>query len=245
MYLNIAMFDTLEEVVAFYAKGGVDVHKDVYNTFHSNVTDSVRTAFNKADGFGEDAFCWNWKLLVDAMPPTFSCLEIGVYKARTLALIDMYSKACSKKAMLYGITPLTNAADKYSQYPNEDYEQAILSNFTKMGASIENMSILQGYSTDNSILATAKTLEPFDILFIDGCHDYDVVCKDIVNYIPMLNVGGYLVMDDASLFLKNPFGRFLGHEDVARAIRDKIDSDTRLTHMYAVGHNRVWKKVSA
>ena len=57
----------------------------------------------------------------------------------------------------------------------------------------------------------------------------------------MLKKGGYLVLDDASLFLENPFGRFLGHEDVCRAIKDTLDARTDLTHLFAVGHNRVWK----
>jgi hypothetical protein len=58
----------------------------------------------------------------------------------------------------------------------------------------------------------------------------------------MLKKGGYLIMDDASLLLENPYGQFLGHADVCRAIKEKIENNTGLAHLYAVGHNRVWIK---
>jgi hypothetical protein len=59
----------------------------------------------------------------------------------------------------------------------------------------------------------------------------------------MLKVGGYLVLDDASSLLKGAYGQFLGHADVARAIQTVLDKDDRYLHVYAVGHNRMWKKI--
>jgi hypothetical protein len=50
-------------------------------------------------------------------------------------------------------------------------------------------------------------------------------------------------MDDASLFLEKPYGQFLGHKDVCQAIKDTIDDSLfNLKHIFAVGHNRVWRK---
>ena len=83
----------------------------------------------------------------------------------------------------------------------------------------------------------------YDIIFIDGCHDYENVCLDINNYSEMLKPGGYLVLDDASLFLHNAFGIFLGHPDVGKAIIDNLDNNNKFIHLYAVGHNRVWRKI--
>ena len=236
------MFDTISEVETFYKAGVEGRHKTIYTTFESNLPAEVRVAFNEGDGFGEEAFCWNWQLLVAAMPESFKFLEIGVYKGRVMALIDILSRRMNKNAALYGVTPLSDTGDKFSRYPKEDYAFAIESNFNKMGAKLDNLSIIKGFSTDERILGIAKSYAQYDIIFIDGCHDYEVVCDDIKNYVPMLKSGGYLVMDDASLFLENPFGRFIGHDDVCRAIRDNVDSNTELTHILAVGHNRVWRK---
>ncbi len=53
-------------------------------------------------------------------------------------------------------------------------------------------------------------------------------------------------MDDASSLLslsKNHPG-FPGHEDVALAIRDDLDKRSNYKHLFACGHNRVWKKLN-
>ncbi len=92
-------------------------------------------------------------------------------------------------------------------------------------------------------MSEAAARGQYDILFIDGCHDYPVVVQDIQNYLPMLKNGGLLVMDDASLYIEKPFGQFHGHPDVGQAIKDKLDGRTDVKHLFAVGHNRVWRKL--
>ena len=235
------MFDDIDNVTTYYGRGKPDRHEVIYKRFESNVDADTATAFEKADGFGELAFCWNWWLLVKEMPAEFTFLEVGVYKGRVLALIQRYAAAQNKKATIYGVTPLTTLGDKYSNYANVDYAAAIESNFKILGATLENTAVIKGLSTDEHVKVCAAEKGPFDIIYIDGGHDYDVVCADIDAYSKMLKKNGFLVLDDASLYLEKPFGRFLGHEDVSRAIKDKIDSRNDFFHLYAVGHNRVWK----
>lgn len=235
------MFDTLDNVATYYGREKSDRHEVIYTRFEANVDSDTAMAFEKADGFGELAFCWNWWLLVLAMPTEFSFLEVGVYKGRVLALVQRYATAQNKKVTLYGVSPLTNLGDKYSHYANVNYAEEIEKNFKIMNASITNTAVIRGLSTDSDVQKCAANLGPFDIVYIDGGHDYDIVCKDIDAYTPMVKKNGYLVMDDASLYLNNPFGRFLGHDDVCRAIKDKLDSRADFSHLYAVGHNRVWK----
>ena len=55
-----------------------------------------------------------------------------------------------------------------------------------------------------------------NMIFIDGSHDYENVVFDILNYSKMLLTGGYLIMDDSSLYLDNSYGKFKGHPDVIR-----------------------------
>jgi len=239
------MFETLEEVIQFYQTGDKKKHEIIYNEFDKNVTEKnmeLSRAFHSAEGFGEHSFCWNWQLLVMSIADQFKFIEIGVYKGRTLGIIQLLANQMSKKCEIYGVTPLTNLGDKYSNYDNTNYSYAVFNNLSKMNVDIDNINIIKGLSNDRDIIDEADASGPYDIVFIDGGHNYEVVCQDILNYIPMLKPGGYLVMDDASLFLENPAGWFHGHEDVCKAIRDKIDGRTDLKHLFAIGHNRVWQK---
>jgi hypothetical protein len=220
-------------------------NKIIYETFEKNVRSNslLYSSFVSSDGFGEVAFSWNWKLLVDDMPNHFNFLEIGVYKGRVLSQIGMLTKLANKTSKIYGITPLSTVGDKYCDYVECDYLTEIKTNFLKNNGSTSNLNILNGFSQDESILNKIKNMEAFDIIFIDGSHDYEDVCNDIKNYLPYLKVGGYLVMDDASLYIDNPYGIFLGHPDVGRAIKDTLDTFNNFKHLYAVGHNRIWKKL--
>lgn len=239
------MFSTLQEVVNFYRTNQINKHEIIYKEFEKNVNEKnvpLYKSFNDAEGFGELAFCWNWELLVKVVPDNFTFLEIGVYKGRVLGIVQILANQQQKTCKIYGVTPLLNVGDKYSVYENTNYSYALVQNLAKMNVDIENIEIIKGLSTDASVIASASELGQYDIIYIDGSHDYDVLCQDIYNYVPMLKVGGYLVMDDASLLLENPFGRFLGHQDVCRAIKTNIDGRLDLQHLFAIGHNRVWQK---
>ena len=176
------------------------------------------------------------------MPDTFKFMEVGVYKGRTLGVVQHLASVSNKSCTIYGVSPLTSVGDKYSNYDNVNYSYEILLNLNKMGVDIDNINLIKGLSTDFVVLNEAGATGPYDIIYIDGCHDYDVVCADILNYGPLIKPGGYLVMDDASLFLEKPFGQFIGHKDVCQAIKDKLDGSPVFTHLFACGHNRVWQK---
>ena len=42
----------------------------------------------------------------------------------------------------------------------------------------------------------AQNKETFDVIFIDACHAYDYVKRDLFNAIPLLNEGGIIFMHD-------------------------------------------------
>ena len=104
---------------------------------------------------------------------------------------------------------------------------------------------MHGLSTDESVKHLAKEHGLYDIVYIDGGHDYETVINDIELTNKILKKDGLLIMDDASSFLEfnhNHEG-FTGHKDVAQAIKDKIDLDNTYVHLFACGHNRVWRKI--
>jgi len=238
------MFDTIDEVERYYAQEDAHRCEVIYKEFDQNVKGETLEMFYNAEGFGEVAFCWNWWLLVKSMPDTFSFLEIGVYKGRILALVQRFATLQHKHVNIVGLTPLSTMGDKYCTYDDVDYLKAIKKNYNIMGATFHNTEIIKGLSTCENARKDAFCRGPFDIVYIDGCHDYDIVCADIDVYTKMLRNNGFLVLDDASLFINNSFGIFHGHLDVAIAIKDKIENRNDLKHLFAVGHNRVWKLIN-
>lgn len=239
------MFETIEEVIEFYKINSQDKNDIIYNEFNNNLhrMPILYDHFDKTQGYGELPFSWNWNLIIKTMENNFNFLEIGVYKGRILTLISLLSKLQDKTCKITGITPLKNIGDKYSVYDDDDYFLAIQRGFSNLNLSMDNINIINGLSQDEKVLNKVKEMENFDIIFIDGSHDYEVVCADITNYIPFLKNGGYLVMDDSSLYIEKPGGQFKGHPDVGKAVIDVLEKDTRMLELYACGHNRVWKKL--
>jgi len=238
------MFSNLSEVVDYYKSKIDNKHYNLYKEFENNVIrdNDLLASFHSIQGFGEIPFTWHWKLLVDECPSDFTFLEIGVYRGRVLSQIGMLAMKTNKKAKIYGITPLSHEGDKYSGYEHIDYLQEITRNFINLSGNNNNLEIIKGYSQDSNIINKAIEHGPYNIVFIDGCHDYDAVVSDLNNYSKMVVPGGYLVMDDASLYIDNPYGMFLGHPDVCKAAKDVMDNNSDFTHIYAIGHNRVWQR---
>jgi len=241
-------FSTFQDVATYYADptiSAAEKHAVIYQEFGAAVQQqlpSIQDLFQKIEGFGELPFCWHWYLAVQQAPASFRFLEVGVYKGRVLAVLQALADSMKKEATLVGVTPLSGDGDKYSGYEPVDYFAAIQRAFSTSNLSFANTQLIKGFSQDSLTLMEAAKQGPYDIIYIDGCHDYDVVVQDIQNYIPMLKEGGLFVMDDASLFLEAPYGQFKGHPDVAKAIHDVLDNRNDMEHVYAVGHNRVWRK---
>jgi hypothetical protein len=73
--------NTLDEVRLMYPLlAADDRNRVVYTVFESAARKDAELtrAFEACEGFGELAFAWNWKLLVDAMPAGFKFREVGV-----------------------------------------------------------------------------------------------------------------------------------------------------------------------
>jgi hypothetical protein len=241
------LLTSLKEASLYYQNMNEGTHKQIYDIFKHNAENYrggiLNKQFESSLGFGELPFSWHWYLLVNEMSSNFKFLEIGVYKGRVLALIQLLSNILNKNVQIWGVTPLSVDGDKYSNYDNDDYLKAIKFSFTNSSVSFENTQIIKGFSQNDDVINQAKENALYDIIFIDGCHDYEVVCLDIKNYSKMLKSGGFLVLDDASLYVPNSYGQFLGHPDVGKAIADSLDNNPEFVHLYAVGHNRAWRKI--
>ena len=192
-------------------------------------------------GFGDTCHWWMWKLLVDQLSCGFKFLEIGVYRGAVLSLIARLAAHQYKEGYTYGVSPLKPTTDDYETYAEspKGYQEDI-SFACRLWGNNNQPQLLAGMSYEPNIVADAKMYGPYDIVYIDGGHTYECVAMDIFNYVPLVKRGGFLVMDDASWFLKFRPEIWRGYESVGTAIRDYLDTRLGPEHLFAIGHNRIW-----
>ncbi|KPK89994.1 MAG: hypothetical protein AMJ88_16795 [Anaerolineae bacterium SM23_ 63] len=196
-----------------------------------------------AYGMGERCFHWLWKLIVDQMPEFFKFLEVGVYKGQIPSLIRLLANRTNREAEIFGVTLLSNSSGGIGERPNfpeGDYGKYIWDLHKRF--DLEQPTLIVGDSTNPLVQSVTAEQSPFEIIYIDGCHEYDFVSQDLRFYPTLLKPGGFLVVDDASNFLEQPWGFFQGIESVSKAVRAVIETDPKFEHLLAVVHDRVWRK---
>ena len=191
-------------------------------------------------GFGEDAFHAAWLALISEFKPS-KMLEIGVYRGQTLSLWALAGKNLGLNPEILGIAPMDSSGDEVSVYESLDYLKDIQSNFTHFG--LPNPKLLKAFSTDHDAL---KVIEEgnWDLIYIDGSHEYSVVKSDINAAAKGLVSGGILVLDDSSLFTEFKLSTneaFRGHPGPSRVF-EEIDSSS-FQFLFGVGHNNVLRKI--
>jgi hypothetical protein len=220
------------------------IYSDFQNEFNNDnlLIEHRRYVKQNNLGYGEDPFHVVWREIVKNSPNNFNFLEIGVYKGQILSLIKLLSKIYEKNGKILGVSPFNGAGDKYSKYDSVDYLNTIQTLFNQFNLELNiNDEIIQGSSIDDNIKTEIKNRGIFDIIYIDGCHDYDCVISDINLMKEITKIGSYIVMDDASCnknIKRN--GAHKGHQDVCRAISDEIESTDMFEEIICVGHNRVF-----
>lgn len=222
----------------------------------------------KQAGFGDRSFHYMWYLLLKDLrekKEEISCLEIGIFKGQVISLWALVSKNIGLKNKITGVSPLEGNYPNNRFFRNyyirkllsyvipsirrdfadgnihiqEDFLDHIQKMFDNAKVDLNEVNLIKGYSNDESIVAKIKD-QKFDIVYIDGDHSYKVCKEDLDNYAKLVNVGGYLVMDDAANF--NPGTKFFkGILEVSKAC-EEIDP-TVFKNILNVGHNRVYERI--
>lgn len=193
----------------------------------------------RGKGFGEDAFhaMW-WLLLVQERPST--CLEIGVFRGQTISLWSRVMTVLGLPHEVHGISPLTATGDSVSDYPDLDYETDVRRSFARLGLQPPNL--LRALSNEPAAEAHIAS-RTWDLVYIDGSHEEQVVRSDYEVTLAALRPGGLLVFDDAALgsgYDPPPYA-FAGHAGPSAVVRSLV-GDARVTRVGAVGHNVLFRK---
>ena len=190
-------------------------------------------------GFGEDAFHAMWFLLFREFRPG-SFLEIGVFRGQSLSLAAMLARHFHLDCFVQGISPLSAAGDAVSKYPrNVDYRADTLENFSHF--KLHAPALLKAYSTDTAA-AQLIAARAWDIIYIDGSHDYEIAKADWELCAKNLSPGGAIVLDDSGLgtnFCPPAFASG-GHPGPSRLAKE-IDRE-KFSEILQTGHNRVFQK---
>ncbi|MFA6049691.1 MAG: class I SAM-dependent methyltransferase [Candidatus Paceibacterota bacterium] len=203
--------------------------------------DFIENSYNNGMiyGHGDRPFQAFWKMLVDEMPQDVNFLEIGVYKGQILSLMELLATQTGKNIQITGVTPLYD--EPFAAYNRLPYIENL---FNYFDLSMDRTKIIDGSSHEPNIIAEVKTKAPYDIVYIDGDHSYEGALQDIVEFGPMLKVGGYMVVDDAANYKKMPAGIWAGIIDVSNAVRDTLEKDPNYKEVFTIRHIRVFVKVS-
>lgn len=76
---------------------------------------------------------------------------------------------------------------------------------------------ITGLSHNEDVVLKSQGYAPYDVIFIDADHSYPSVKADILLYLPMLRVGGFMIMHDTIYF----------GGDVGRVVKE-LKSDPRV-----------------
>lgn len=202
---------------------------------------SHREYFSKEQrAFGEDAFHAMWYHIFKEFIPK-KVLEIGIYRGSTLSLFSLLSQKFKLQTEVHGISPFTSAGDAVSKYlDNLDYYADVKKNFDFF--NLPSPFLHKGFSTDKKMVELIHS-NTWDLIFIDGNHDYEVAKADFNVCSQNLRKGGLIVLDDASLNTdyKPSFYSTAGHPGPSK-VASEIDFNS-FQEILSVGHNRVFKKI--
>lgn len=193
-----------------------------------------------AFGFGERCFLWMWNEIVKKMPDEFTFMEIGVFRGQILAIVSLLAERHGKKVRRIGITPL----DTSDGHWESDYEADIIRLHDVFNIK-DDYELIRLNSTNPNAIHLASQNPP-DVLYIDGGHTYEVVKSDLTHYLPILKVGGTLVIDDCNNAIPMPWGYFQGIQSVSLAVDEVLPregSTEYWKHELNLVHNRVLTKL--
>lgn len=193
-----------------------------------------------AFGFGERCFLWMWNEIVGKMPDEFTFMEIGVFRGQILGLVSLLAERHGKKVRRIGITPL----DTSDGHWESDYEADIIRLHDVFNIKDDYELIRLDSTNPNAIKLAGQN--PPDVLYIDGGHTYEVVKSDLNNYLPIIKVGGTLVIDDCNNAIPMPWGYFQGIQSVSVAVDEVLPregSTEYWKHELNLVHNRVLTKL--
>jgi hypothetical protein len=245
---SISKFPTFTDVLLQELESS-KVYEEFRSLFHNKtprIIQKHRQFFKTGGrGFGEDAFHAMWLSILNEFRPQ-NLLEIGVYRGQVISLWGLISKSLAHESTIYGLSPFEAIGDSVGSYPESvNYQQDVLANLRKF--KVKNVQLIKSLSEAPLGMDFILSRE-WDLIYVDGSHDYDTVKHDCLTSVEALRSGGVLVMDDAALYRHyEPMpGAFAGHPGPSKVAEELISGSFgsgKVDYLGHCGHNLVFLKI--
>ncbi|MCI0380738.1 MAG: class I SAM-dependent methyltransferase [Gemmataceae bacterium] len=145
-------------------------------------------------------------------------VEIGAFKGRSTAYLV-------EGAQRNPLRPAVISIDPHLRDTWDDFQRTV----AEFGLCERGLEIIRGFSAD----VGRSWRQPIGLLWVDGCHEYAEVCKDIDRFTPHVLPGGWVVFDDAH------GGHFPG---VEKAVAEKMLRNSAFRHVGTLKHFEVFQR---
>jgi len=203
-----------------------------------------RKYFEKIGGFAQNSWYVMWDAIIKKITIE-NFLDLGVHVGQFSILPALLGKRHDKEFNIHMVSPFNGVGDKYSSYEQKDYGEVFLQAMADMMIDSCSFVMHKGMSQDPKVKDEVKDTR-FDLMYIDGSHDYEVVTQDIDFYVmELLKPNGIVIFDDAQFYIPSgghPWER-QGYGDVVRAVREKMDNHPDFMHLCDVTHNRIFQRL--
>jgi len=202
-----------------------------------------RKYFEGIGGFSQDPWYAMWDILIKELDIE-NFLDLGVHVGQFSVLPALLGKRYDKEFNIHMVSPFSGVGDKYSNYAQRNYYDIFLRALLDMMVDNCKFSTHKGLSQDSKIKEEIKDVK-FDLMYIDGSHDYEVVKQDIEFYVfQLLKPQGIVIFDDANFY--TPWGQppwaQQGYQDVVRIVAEMMDDNPEYEHLFDLTHNRVFRR---
>ena len=158
-------------------------------------------------------------------------LEIGCYEGMSTTFLS--------DNLLYGNQSHLVCVDPFLSYKNNDHLHLLQNN--QENIFYNNIQQSNNYKKTTFFKKTScdffKTnLEYFDLIYIDGCHNIDILEKDLINSFKVLNDNGIMWMDDY-------LGGIEGDNRIKECIDNFIQSNLNKCKIIHIGYQIAIKKI--
>jgi hypothetical protein len=148
-------------------------------------------------------------------------VEIGVFDGNTSQIfLDN-----NNNVRIYGIDPIIPDSMAPELIGNEDKVRNLVYKYPNFV-----------FIKDFSYYVVKEWIEPISYIFIDGNHNYDAVRKDFEDWLPFVEIDGYISLHDSGL---NRGGN--GWPGPSQ-LSDELLSDNRVEYVDTVGSMTIFKK---
>lgn len=204
-----------------------------------------RKYFEALGGFSQNAWYPMWFILIKELDIE-NFLDIGVHVGQFSILSQLLARRHQKEFVTTSVSPFDGTGDKYSNYEQKNYLEIYNESINYFKLDKKNFMIFKSLSNSSYFQDFIDIHKPkYQMMYIDGSHDYKVVKHDIETIVfPCLDNGGIVIFDDANFY--TPWGQppwaQQGYQDVVRAVTETMDDNQDFQHLFDLTHNRVFRR---